>query len=352
MVWPFSGANSDYGPEGLAGAELALKEAGHRAGGHDVELIRANEDVLDPSKTLEDVKRLVLKDGASILLGPAFGSSQQAIDPYLRTSDVMSFVPYGITEELGGTGNAIGWPTLDTQFSAPLGQYMVDELDYDTIATVGADYVYGHNVLQGVIDSFEDNGGDVIQEQWIPLSATDLLPYASNLNQEADALVMWLVPQDTATFVKDLRSLGIDIPIIFVNGIFDPTFQSIAPEIEGSLGLVDWSAGLDNDENEEFVDGFRKDNDGAYPTTNNAAGYMDMKLALETIEATNGSTDMSDLKAAVRNLELDTPYGSAHFDENYFAVTSRTIVKVAKDNDRYMWEPVKTFDNVPNEDDS
>lgn len=348
VVWPFNGANSDYGPDGLAGAELALKQAGKKVGGRPVEIVKANEDVLDPSKTLTEVKRLVQQEGVSIMLGPVFGSSQQAVDSYLRTSGVMYFVPYGATKELGGTGHAISWPTLDTEFSTPLGDYLAKKLRYKSIATVGADYVYGHNVLSGATREFKKNGGKVAQQQWVPLGTTDLMPYASHLRKNVDALVMWLVPQDAATFVKDLRSLGVDIPIVFVNGIFDPTFQSIGSKIEGSLGVVDWSSALPNKANKRFVSAFRKSHDGKYPNTNNAAGYTDMQLALETVKKTKGSTAFEDMTTAVRQIRPNTIYGPGYLDKDYFGVTTRSIVKATKKDGRYIWQPVKTYRSVPN----
>lgn len=348
ILWPFSGAYSNYGPDGLAGAKLALEEAGMEVAGRKIELIKANEDVLDPSKTLAEAKRLVQKENVSVILGPVFGSSQQAIASYLKANDVMAFTPYGATKELGGSGNTISWPTLDTKFSSPLGDYMAKTLHYKEIATLAPDYVYGHNVLQGAIEEFTKNGGKVVQQQWIPLGTTDVLPYASHLNTSVDALVMWLVPQDAATFVKGLRSLGVKIPIVFVNGVFDPTFQDMGKQIEGSIGVVDWSAGLTNPENEKFVAAFKKANNGQVPDNSNAAAYVDTKLALAAIEKTDGSTKFADLKDAITSVRLDTPYGPGHIDDQFFGVTDRTIVKATKQGDRYVWAPVKTYENVSN----
>lgn len=349
ILWPFSGAYSNYGPDGLAGTELALQEAGMKAGGRQIELVKGSEDVLNPSNTLSEAKRLVQQEGVKIVIGPVFGSSQQAVAAYLKSNNVMSFVPFGNTKELAGTGNFISWPTLDTSFSTPLGSYMADQLGYKTIATLAPDYVYGHNVLTGATNAFTKAGGKVTQQQWVPLGTTDLLPYASHLDRTADALVMWLVPQDAASFVKSFRSLGIKMPIIFVNGVFDPTFQSMGPDIVGSLGLVDWSAGLTNDANKAFVAAFEKANKGQVPNNQNAAAYVNTKLALAAIEKAGGSTSFEDLKKAIVQVKLDTPYGPGHIDDKFLGVTSRTIAKAELKDGRYVWEPVKTFENVPNE---
>lgn len=348
IIWPFSGAYSNYGPDGLAGAKLALKEAGMKVDGRKIELVKANENVLDPSATLAEAKRLVQQEDVKIVLGPVFGSSQQAVAPYFKTNDVMSFTPFGATKELGGTGNTISWPTLDTSFSTPLGDYLANDLHYKTIDTLAPDYVYGHNVIKGAADTFTKNGGKIAQQQWVPLGTTDLLPYASHLNRNADALVMWLVPQDAASFVKSFRSLGLTMPIIFVNGVFDPTFQSMGPQIKGSYGIVDWSAGLKNAANEKFVADFEKANGGQVPTNENAAAYVDTELALAAIKKAGGSTSFSKLKDAVRKVRLDTPYGPGSIDDKYFGVTDRTIVKAVQQGGRYVWSPVKTYENVSN----
>lgn len=349
ILWPFTGAYSNYGPDGLAGVQLALHEAGMKVGDRKIELVRGNENVLDPSQTLTEAKRLVEQDKVKIILGPVFGSSQQAIAPYLKQKNVMSFVPFGATKELGGTGNTISWPSLDTAFSTPLGDFLKNTLHYSAIATLSADYVYGHDLIQGAVDSFKKAGGSVVQQQWVPLGTTDLLPYATNLDRSADAVVMWLVPQDEATFIKSYQALKIDKPLILVNGMFDPTFQAVGSQIIGTYGLVDWSTALDNPANKKFVSDFRSANGGNYPNNSSAAAYVDTKLALATISAAGGATSFEALRNAVKTVKMNTPYGPASIDAKFFGVTSRTIVQAEKAPDgRYIWKPVKTYDNVPN----
>jgi branched-chain amino acid transport system substrate-binding protein len=349
LLAPFSGPSSNYGPDELAGVRLALHEAGMKVGDRPIKLVTANENVGDASETLNNLKKLVLQDGASLLVGPTFGSSQQAVAPFLKESGAMSFVPFGTSKELGGSGHVIGWPTLDTHFSSPLGDFLSKNLGYHKIATISADYVYGHNLMKGVVKRFEANGGSVVQQQWVPLGTSDLLPYATHLDKNVDALVMWLVPQDVATFMKAYRRLNIDVPVIFVNGIFDPTFQSIGARVEGSYGLVAWSAVLHNQQNKSFVENFRKANHGKYPNNISVAAYVDTKLALATLEAAGGSTSFDDLKRAVTTVHLDTPYGPGFIDDDFFGVTNRYVVKATKaSNGRYVWKPVKKYTTVRN----
>jgi branched-chain amino acid transport system substrate-binding protein len=349
LLWPFNGEDSNYGPDGLAGAQLALHQTDMKIGGHPVKLIKANEDVGDPSKTLANTKRLVERDGVSLIIGPVFGSSQQAIAPFLEETGVMSLVPYGASKELGGSGHFISWPSLDTRYSTPLGDFLSKRLGYHEIATISADYVYGHNVIKGAVQRFKADGGSVAQQQWVPLGTSDLLPYATHLDKNVDALVMWLTPQHVTTFMKAYNGLHINVPVIFVNGIFDPTFQSTGARVKGSYGLLGWSAALNNPANEKFVAAFRKANNGQYPDNNNVAAYVDTKLALATLEATRGSTSFDDLKRAVKTVHLDTPYGPGSVGSNFFGVTDRYVVKaVQRPDGRYVWKPVQKYTHVTN----
>ncbi|MDQ1696814.1 MAG: branched-chain amino acid transport system substrate-binding protein [Frankiaceae bacterium] len=346
LLWPFTGFASNYGPDGEAGVKLALAQAGMKVGDRKVELVTANEDVLDPSKALQAAKKLVEQDGADIVLGPVFGSSQEAVSAYLASRKVLWVAPLSGSADIAKTKSLILWPGVDTTHASPMGPYMAKELGYSKIATLAPDYIYGKNLIKGAADTFEAAGGEVVQQQWVPLGTTDLLPYASKLDKSADALVMWLVPQDAASFVRAFRGLKIDMPLIMVNGIFDPTFQEIGSEVVGELGIVDWSLGIKTPENRSFVSAFLKRN-GTLPNNNNAAAYANTQLVLAAIEEAGGSTDLDDLRAVWQKIRVDTPFGPAKIGADGVAITSRTIVKATKSSDgRFVWEPVATFNNV------
>ncbi|MEO8754371.1 MAG: ABC transporter substrate-binding protein, partial [Casimicrobiaceae bacterium] len=100
LVAPTSGFAADYGPEAAQGLELALTKAGNEAGGKKVTVVKVNEDVLDPSQTLERVKKLVETDGADVVIGPIFGSSQQADPTRRRRSDRTHGHAAGTTQTL------------------------------------------------------------------------------------------------------------------------------------------------------------------------------------------------------------------------------------------------------------
>lgn len=346
LVAPTSGFAADYGPEAAQGVELALDKFGSEAGGEKVSVVKVNEDVLDPSQTLERVKKLVESDGADVVVGPIFGSSQQAVSAYLDQQGVPMFTLLGGDVALaGGDGSGFIWPGADKKTAAPLGTYAAEELGYKKIATLGPDYAYGQNAIAGVADAFKSAGGEVSQQQWVPLGTTDMLQYATKLDQDVDALAMWLVPNDAAAFVREYRNLGIKVPLLMFQGVFDPTYQSIGDELSGEIGLNEYNHLLDYPENAAFTKAYDAKYHGI-PNQTVAFAYTVTDIFLTGADETDGDTSVKALREELDGKVFDTVIGPASYDADGVAASNRTVVKAIKDGSRYEWEPVKTYENV------
>ncbi len=136
VLAPQTGFAANYGPETQAGIDLALAEIG-AAGDVNVKIVTADEDVLDASQTLERLKKMVESDGAQIVVGPIFGSTQQAVAPYLKDKGIPWFSMLGASKEVAGSGGtAFVWPGADELTAGPLGDYAAKDLGYKRIATL------------------------------------------------------------------------------------------------------------------------------------------------------------------------------------------------------------------------
>lgn len=344
LLAPQTGFAANYGPEAQQGIDLALAELGDS--NVTVKFVTADEDVLDASQTLERVKKLVETDGAQIVLGPVFGSTQQAVAPYLSDKGIPWFSFLGASQDLATKGSAFIWPGADQLTAAPLGDYAAKDLGYKKIATLAPDYAYGHDVITGAADAFTAAGGEVVQQQWVPLGTTDMLQYATSMDQSVDALLMWLVPTDAAAFVREYRNLGIKVPLLMFQGVFDPTFQEIGDQLIGEVGLNEYNPNLDNPANKAFVDAY-KAKFGGIPNQTTAFAYTVTKAIVAGVEKSGGDVSVDGLRAALSGLQLDTVIGSASYSADGIASSNRTIVTAAKAADgTYIWEPGKTYEGV------
>lgn len=345
LLAPQTGFAANYGPEAQQGIDLALAELGVDSS-VKVNIITADEDVLDASQTLERVKKMVETDGAQIVLGPVFGSTQQAVAPYLTGKGIPWFSFLGASQDLATDGSAFIWPGADALTAAPLGDYAAKELGYTKIATLAPDYAYGHDVITGAADAFEAAGGEVVQQQWVPLGTTDMLQYATSMDTSVDALLMWLVPTDAAAFVREYRNLDIDVPLLMFQGVFDPTFQEIGDQLIGEIGLNEYNPNLDNPANTAFLEAYATEY-GGIPNQTTAFAYTVAKVIVEAVTKSGGDTSVEGLRSALNGLQLDTVIGPATYNADGIASSNRTIVKAAKaDDGRYIWEPVMTYEAV------
>ena len=345
LLAPQTGFAANYGPEAQQGIDLALAELGVDPS-VTVKIVTADEDVLDASQTLERVKKLVESDGAQIVLGPVFGSTQQAVAPYLTDKGIPWFSFLGASQDLATKGSAFIWPGADALTAAPLGEYAAGDLGYTKIATLAPDYAYGHDVITGAADAFTAAGGEVVQQQWVPLGTTDMLQYATSMDSSVDALLMWLVPTDAAAFVREYRNLGIKVPLLMFQGVFDPTFQEVGDQLIGEVGLNEYNPNLDNPANKAFVEAYTAKY-GGIPNQTTAFAYTVVKVIVEAVTKSGGDTSVEALRTALNGLSLDTVIGPASYNADGIASSNRTIVKAAKaDDGTYIWEPVKTYEGV------
>jgi branched-chain amino acid transport system substrate-binding protein len=345
LLFPFTGLGADHGKPAEEGVRMRLEEAGWQVAGKKLEFLSSDEDVMDPSVTLSRVKKLVESDKIDILIGPLFGSSQQAVAPYLTQNGVTVMGVHNGAWELGVAGNFFVWPSCDYSMALPLGDYAYKDLGYRKLSIIAPDYIFGHSLLGGPADLFKKLGGQVIQEQWVPLGTKDLLPYITSLNKEADALMIWLVPEDMGNFLKHYESMKVNKPVLMIHFMRHEMLQEIGPIIEGKHSIVDYTWRLQTPENQAFVKNFEKIY-GRHPDSTNANAYAVASAVLKALETNGGNASLSAMKEALLKVRFGTPIGEASFAPSGFAVCNRFVVEVKKVNGEYVYEPVKTYMQV------
>src|SRR5262249_59026680 len=77
-----------------------------------------------------------------------------------------------------------------SQPTQPFGTYAAKTLGYKKIATIADDFAFGHEVVAGFHQAFEDAGGEIGQKLWPPLGAADQSPYIGQLRRDIDAVLL------------------------------------------------------------------------------------------------------------------------------------------------------------------
>src|SRR5438270_11151200 len=201
---PLSGAIAAAGKDRYSGCELYWQQTGWQAGGRKLEVTLEDNEGL-PATALTKARKLVENDRVHMLAGVILSNVAYALVPYVEAQGIPTIYPINSADDLTQRKRP-KW-LIRTGFSAggnmhPFGEYAAKTLGYKKIAMIGLDYAFGWETVGGVLKSFEDNGGQIVQKLWVPLNVQDYAPYLAQVKRDADAVFVVALGRWTVLFAK------------------------------------------------------------------------------------------------------------------------------------------------------
>jgi len=346
LLFDYSGMGAADIPFHEPGARLKLDEVGWEVAGRQIELITADNGG-DPVKGVEAVQKMVEVDKVDVIIGPVWGHVALAIAPVLADTKTPLVIPSGQIMDVinAGAGNVFlirGTFSGNAYYS---GVYAYEDLGYRTAVVLYDDFATGEAFAKGFIEPFEERGGTIIQTVKPPLGTFDFAPYLSNM-EKADVVAMWIQPPELPSFYKQYNEYGLKMPIIYTSDTAQSeTWEGVGDYYLGTIAQHEYSALLDNDANKEFMDILKTKESMPYVDFLEA-GYTAVAVFLKAVEATNGDTTPDKINEALRKVSVDTPEGKISFTDEGVGIGNELIVKIAKINDSYEKEILKTYEQV------
>jgi ABC-type branched-subunit amino acid transport system substrate-binding protein len=354
------GAFAQGGRDGIRGIELALATVNNTIAGRRIETIIAPTDTR-PDTAVRQARKLIEQDRVDFVIGPLSGSEGIAIRDYAKTVPDKTFIN-GIAGAFEATWvdpapNFFRFHTHGLQWGAGLGEYVVRTKGWRRIATVAADYSFGHTNFMGFAIDFCRNGGDIVRRFWVPLGAADFAGVIAQLPDDVDAIYLGLGGTDAINFLNQYAQAGTKMNFIGGTAMADQTvLTSRGRAREALIGTP--TSSMISDENpdpawQEFVARYR----AAYPENQRfpsptifATGYYVSTLAaVEGLKAINAdlSGGQRRFQQTLAALQLDTPLGRIRLDENRQAIGPVFVNEVTARADGSLYNRmVKRVDNV------
>jgi branched-chain amino acid transport system substrate-binding protein len=317
---PLSGAIAQAGKDMYSGCELFWKESGWQIAGRKLEVVLEDTEG-QPAAAVTKLRKLVENDKVHLVAGVILSNVAYALVPYIEAQGIPTIYPINSAEDLTQRKRP-KW-LIRTGFSAggnmhPFGEYAAKVLGYKKVVTIGLDYAFGWETVGGFHQTFEDNGGRVIQKLWVPLNVQDYGPYLAQVKRDADAVFVVALGRWTLLFAQQYAASGLRerIPLI-AGGTY--TDEHILPQLgDESLGVISahhYSASLDTPANRRFRAAFEK----AYnrlPSFYSENCYTGARVISEAVKAIGGNVeDRAALMAALRKVEItDAPRGPIKLD--------------------------------------
>jgi len=328
---------------------MFLNDRGGMLSGRKVELLTADTAGV-PATARTKAQELVEKNNVHCLIGPLAAFEALAIDDYIRQEQMPTLSVAAAEDMTQRRPNP--WFVRATSTSAqcahPLGEYAAKELKYKKMITIADDIAYGQEMCAGFQRVFEDNGGQIIQKLFPPLTVPDYGSYVADL-KNADAIFLGFAGSNGFRFLRQFVEYGLKDKMQIMGGMTaldEAVLRNMGDEALDIITACWYSAELDNKPNQLFAPAFRKEftyDPGFYA----ASTYVNGAVLETAVKAVNGNVeDKPALMAALRSTNVDTVRGPVKFDDLGNVVGNVYLRKVTRKDGRLVNSVFKTYPDV------
>jgi urea transport system substrate-binding protein len=340
-----SGANSVVAPSVVQAGELAVEEINAAGGvlGRPLELVVA-DDGSGAQGAQKAFDSLVFQQKVDALISMETSAARNAGLPIVNRGQV----PFIYTSFYEGR-SCSPWMYVNAwvpeQQVAPIVDHFMGEYGAKTFFLVGSDYAFGRGMLEFTRQYIEDQGGEVLGEEYLPMDGTDWTAIISQLKSaNPDALITSTAGgAPNVTLTKQLRAAGVDIPYGNL-AVDEGTAKAMGADAAGIYISASYVTGIDSPENQAFLEAMAKKFGDDLKTPNDLSvpqyeGVYLYKLALEKA----GSTDPEAVIEALGEVSFQGPRGLIQMNKQRHAPLTMYLGQVQADGSVQL---ISTFENV------
>lgn len=250
-----TGLEGILGETMVNGAKLAASDVNAAGGinGRMLELI-VEDDTTDPKVGVEKARKLVKQDGVTAIVGTITSAMRNAVASV--TSEMKTLLIYPVYYE-GGHCDPYLFVTgqVPNQAVDALVPWLMENRG-KTFYIAGSDYVWPRETTKLIKQVVEQNGGQVVGEEFFPFGTVD---FSSLLNRvkSSGANVMYelFAGGDAVAFVKQFYDFGLGNSVQMASNGLDESFTlALDPKtIKGTIACQSYFMSLDTPENKELL---------------------------------------------------------------------------------------------------
>jgi len=299
-------------------ALLAIEELNREGGvlGRPVEAVVA-DGRSDPAVFAREAKRLIDDEDVCTVFGCWTSACRKTVVPVFEELDHLLVYPVQY-EGLEESPNVIYTGAAPNQQILPALKWAYAFEGRRRFFLVGSDYVFPRVAFEIVTDQLRELGGELVGAEFLPLGTTDVQPVVEKIVEAQPDVILNFINGDTNTaFFARLRRAGITpqtTPTISFSIGEEELRHLDLSAVTGDYCAWNYFQSIDSAENDAFVSSFRaKYGPQRVITDPMEASYFGIKLWAQAVAAAE-STDVNDIRRAMRNQRLKAPHGEVRID--------------------------------------
>ena len=229
-VYDLTGALATHGRGGNMTAKASVERINKAGGiaGRPVKYI-VEDSATDPATGLRKLRKLILKDKCDFILIGVDSAIVVGAIPLAKELNTIIFVEATARDITAKKGNRYIFRAIgDAEMAAiAMARFAGNELGKNAYG-MGADYEWGHSVVDMAQDVFGKIGLKMVGKAYSPVGTLDFVPYLSKVPKQTDFIVAGYFTNDVLKLVNQAWELGLRKPI-FVGSLQSVHYKDLGP---------------------------------------------------------------------------------------------------------------------------
>jgi len=311
--------------------ELAVNQINDNGGinGEEIELVQ-RDNGSDPATGVEESRSLINDENVDIVFGAYTSAMRDAITETYVSNEVPLFYP---TLYEGSVCEAIGddivvprenleWlffnGAVPKQQISPYVPWLMDNLDVESFYLIGNDYIWPRTTNTILKDFIDDNDGEVIGENYVPLGFTDWGSELQDIRDEDPDIVYFTTVGDTqVSMIRQAAELGLTDEMEWAGNIMSEQEARAAGDgADGMYCSAPYFINIDSEENEGYIGSYRDEyGEDTTPNFVSEAAYWAVLMTVQAIEEAGDVSGPTDVRDALESeITLQAPQGEVRMD--------------------------------------
>ena len=238
-IFAITGANSFLGEPERNSMEMLAEQINSRGGinGRLIELVIYDTEG-DATKAVLNANKLIEKDDVLAIVGPSLSGTTLGVMPIVEKAQV-PLISCAASVKI--TTPVQKWvfktPQTDVMAVAKIYDYMKSQ-GIEKIAILTVSNAFGDSGRQQLLDQSTDYGYEIVADERFGPQDTDMTPQLTKIRAlKPQAIICWGTNPGPAVIAKNMRQLGINIPLYQSHGVASKKFIELAGEAADGIIL-------------------------------------------------------------------------------------------------------------------